>query len=116
MLSYTIEALKQYPGEVALIEELGCFLDELNLITRLEHDNIMRDEELLSFWNRINDAKEIYRDKTYQGVSGKKMVYHTEQLAAILEGFLEIVTCGTKGAPDLRGDLPDVFYLRGAGV
>ena len=29
MLSYTIEALKQYPGEVALIEELGCFLDEL---------------------------------------------------------------------------------------
>lgn len=96
MLSYTIEALKQYPGEVALIEELGCFLDELNLITRLEHDNIMRDEELLSFWNRINDAKEIYRDKTYQGVSGKKMVYHTEQLAAILEGFLEIVTCGIK--------------------
>ncbi len=56
----------------------------------------MRDEELLSFWNRINDAKEIYRDKTYQGVSGKKMVYHTEQLAAILEGFLEIVTCGIK--------------------
>lgn len=96
MLSYTIDALKQYPGEVALIEELGCFLDELNLITRLEHDNIMRDEELLSFWNRINDAKEIYRDKTYQGVSGKKMVYHTEQLAAILEGFLEIVTCGIK--------------------
>lgn len=77
----------------------------------------MRDEELLSFWNRINDAKEIYRDKTYQGVSGKKMVYHTEQLAAILEGFLEIVTCGIKKARrDLRGDLPDVFYLRGAGV
>ena len=67
----------------------SCFLDELNLITRLEHDNIMRDEELLSFWNRINDAKEIYRDKTYQGVSGKKMVYHTEQLAAILYRYAQ---------------------------
>ena len=110
MLSYTIEALKQYPGEVALIEELGCFLDELNLITRLEHDNIMRDEELLSFWNRINDAKEIYRDKTYQGVSGKKMVYHTEQLAAILEGFLEIVTCGIKKARWISGEICPTYF------
>ena len=110
MLSYTIEALKQYPGEVALIEELGCFLDELNLITRLEHDNIMRDEELLSFWNRINDAKEIYRDKTYQGVSGKKMVYHTEQLAAILEGFLEIVTCGIKKARRISGEICPTYF------
>ena len=85
-------------------------LDELNLITRLEHDNIMRDEELLSFWNRINDAKEIYRDKTYQGVSGKKMVYHTEQLAAILEGFLEIVTCGIKKARRISGEICPTYF------
>ena len=70
----------------------------------------MRDEELLSFWNRINDAKEIYRDKTYQGVSGKKMVYHTEQLAAILEGFLEIVTCGIKKARRISGEICPTYF------
>ena len=38
------------------------------------------------------------------------MVYHTEQLAAILEGFLEIVTCGIKKARRISGEICPTYF------
>ncbi len=98
MLQYTMEALKKYPGEVNVIEELGCLMDELNLINRIEKETLKGDGEVLSFWNSINDAKEIYRDKTYAGVSGNKVAYQTKELLAMLEGFHATVRHGIEKA------------------
>lgn len=103
MLDYTIGALKRHPGEVKVLTELGCFLDELNLINRIEQKEILEKEEVLSFWNRINDAKEIYRDKTFYGISGKKSSYRSEQLVEMLEGWRDTVETGIKKAC-CRGD------------
>ena len=98
MLDYTITSLKKYPGKVSVLKELGNFMDELELINRLESENIRHDEEVISFWNRINDAKEIYRDKTFSGVSGDVSEYSTEVLAGRLEGWKETVLCGVEKA------------------
>lgn len=98
MLDYTIQALKKYPGKVTVLKELGNFMDELELINRLESENIKNNEEVISFWNRINDAKEIYRDKTFSGVAGDVSEYNTENLAGMLEGWKETVLCGIEKA------------------
>lgn len=98
MLDYTIQALKKYPGKVTVLKELGNFMDELELINRLESENIKNNEEVISFWNRINDAKEIYRDKTFSGVAGDVSEYGTEVLAGMLEGWKETVLCGVAKA------------------
>lgn len=110
MLAYTIGALKKYPGEVKLIEELGCFIDELHLINRIERDAIEKQEEVLSFWNRINDAKEIYRDKTFSGVSGKKVIFTTENLAEVLNSFLATVERGIEKAVKLGGGICPTYF------
>ena len=85
MLRYTISALERYPQEVEITEELGDLIDELRLVVRLEKGSLSQEGEILSFWNRINDVKELYWDKTYQGISGKKKTYAGEALAEALK-------------------------------
>lgn len=98
MLDYTILALQKYPGKVSVLKELGNFMEELELINRLESDNIKNSEEVLSFWNRINDVKEMYREKTFSGVSGDVSEYSTQVVANMLEGWRETVLCGIEKA------------------
>lgn len=98
MLRYTILALEKYPEEVAVTEELGDFIDELRLVVRLEKDSLEKDGEILSFWNRINDVKEVYRDKTYNGISGKKKTYGSETLAQALREWEAFVKRGIEKA------------------
>lgn len=98
MLEYTMDALKKYPGEVELLSEFAALMEELHLINQMEEEHIKQEEELLGFWNKINDAKENYRDQTYEGISGKRTSVKTEYLAAVLEGFARTVACGIKKA------------------
>lgn len=110
MLEYTIGALKKYPGEISVLEELGSFLDELHFINRMEKEAIEQNEELLSFWNRINDVKEIYREKTFAGVSGKKTIFSSENLVEVLAGFLVTVKCGIDKAIQYGGGICPTYF------
>ncbi len=94
MLHYTVCALQKYPADVAVTEELGNFIDELQLIVRLEKDHLMGGGEVLSFWNRINDVKELYRDKVFDGISGEKKSYRSEELAVVLKEWEKAVAHG----------------------
>lgn len=98
MLRYTILALTRYPQEVEITEELGDFIDELRLVVRLEKGSLSQEGEILSFWNRINDVKELYWDKTYKGISGKKKTYAGEALAEALKEWEVFVERGIEKA------------------
>ena len=110
MLEYTIGALKKYPGEVQVLDELADLMDELNLANRLEKENLSGDGEVLSFWNRINDAKEIYRDKTFEGVSGRKTTRTTKELADMLESFHTTVRLGIEKACRLGSGICPTYF------
>lgn len=98
MLHYTVSVLEKYPETIAVTEELGNFIDELQLIVRLEKENLEKNGEVLSFWNRINDVKELYRDKTFSGISGRKKNYRSEELAAALKEWKAVVDHGIEKA------------------
>ncbi len=111
MLRYTIAALERFPAEVAVTEELGNFIDELRLAVRLEKESLSQDGEILSFWNRINDVKELYWEKTYDGISGKKTTYAGETLAQALKEWETFVTRGIEKACAFgNGICPTYFY------
>ena len=110
MLDYTIGALRRYPHKVSVTEELGNFLDELNLIHRLEKENLAGDGEVLSFWNRMNDAKEIYRDKTYKGISGGKMTFAGEELAQMLTAWRETLKHGIEKACGMGNGICPTYF------
>ncbi len=110
MLQYTISVLEKYPEEVKITEELGYFMDELQLVNRLEMETLSKEKEVLSFWNRINDVKEMYRDKTYSGVSGKKKAYQSKDLAAMLREWKETVDYGIIKACKLSGGICPTYF------
>lgn len=98
MLHYTISVLERFPGDVAVTEELGDLIDELRLVVRLEKGSLSQEGEILSFWNRINDVKELYWDKMYSGISGKKKTYAGEALAEALKEWEVFVERGIEKA------------------
>lgn len=110
MLRYTIAALDKYPADVAVTEELANFIDELQLIVRLEKENLAGDGEVLSFWNRINDVKEIYREKTYAGISGKKRSSRSEELSSVLKEWEAVVRHGIEKACSYGGGVCPTYF------
>ncbi len=110
MLDYTISALERYPETVEITEELGDFMDELRLVVRLEKDNLAKEGEALSFWNRINDVKELYRDKTFNGISGRKKSYSAGELAASLREWEQIVARGIDKACALGDGISPTYF------
>lgn len=110
MLAYTIRALEQYPAEVQITEEVGNLIDELHLTNRLEKENLFGEREVLSFWNRINDVKEVYRDKTFSGVSGRKRAYQSKDLAAVLKEWKQTVDHGIDKACSLSGGICPTYF------
>ncbi len=122
MLDYTIEVLEKYGKAVALPHELALFLKELAGINEQERGTIqalrgvtdaerIREEgEVLNFWNRINDAKEAYRDTVFEGITGEEEEITAAQLIAMLTGLRDTVHAGVEKAVVLgEGICPTYF-------
>lgn len=122
MLEYTLGVLKKYGGEIALPQELADFIKRLADINQRESDvihslsgveladTVIGQGEVLGFWNGINDAKEAYRDKVYEGISGNEEIVSSETVIHMLAGFLDTVKCGIEKACVLgEGICPTYF-------
>ena len=122
MLEYTIGALKNYPGELHLLDEFAEFFEKLAQITKeampeitsckdlTKAEDIKAKGELLGFWNRVNDAKEVYREVVFAGITGDKKKVDSREVVAILDNFLEAVKCGIEKACVLgEGICPTYF-------
>lgn len=122
MLEYTIGALKNYPGELSLLDEFTEFFEKLAKITKqcmpeitackdvTKAEDIKAKGELLDFWNQVNDAKEAYREVVFAGISGSKKSARSADVVTVLEDFLETVRCGIEKACVLgEGICPTYF-------
>lgn len=76
-LKVTLLALDLAEGKVSLIKELADLIRNLNrIITKEVPDGIIkRENAVMNFWNRMNDAKERFRQETFRGVSGQRISY-----------------------------------------
>lgn len=124
MLTYTVGALKKYPGDLHLLNELTLFMQQLERINlsckeaihgcetrdRKSAGEVVEHGEILDFWNQINDAKEEYRDKVYEGVTGRKITVSSERAVEILEEFLDTIRCGIEKALILGGGICPTYF------
>jgi hypothetical protein len=111
VLNYTVGVLKKYSMKVSITKELGMLIEKLAEIDREEKEHILSDQELMDFWNRINDAKEEYRESTYEGISGDKMTYDSDTLLHWLEGFRETVFHGIEKARAYGGTICPTYFV-----
>lgn len=122
MLEYTIDVLKKYEQGTFLPEELAVLVRELAEINKaqsanvhaldakMDAESIRANGQVLAFWNEINDAKEAYREKVFAGISGKETELSAQELAGILEGFLDTVQTGIAKATVLGDGISPTYF------
>ncbi len=110
MLAYTIDAVKKYVPAVEVLSEVVKLLRDLNGITIENLNSIMRNDELLEFWNDRNDVKEKYWQKTFDGISGAREEMSADEMYDILVHMQAVVTHGIRKAKAKEnGILPTYF-------
>ena len=98
MMDFTIAALDRCPGQVELLAEIGDFLEAVCRVNGAHAGDLVGDGEVPEFWNAINDVKEAYRARTWEGVSGERVSYGAARLAEMLRGLAATVARGIKKA------------------
>lgn len=97
-LEYTVRALRRYPKEVELLAGLADFVKQVEQIVKEEKQALLKEEKVISFWNKVNDAKEAYREQVYGGVTGERKQLSSGYLAKTLEEWYTVVRIGIEKA------------------
>ena len=81
-LKITLLALDLAGGKVSLLTELAELVRNLHLIIAEEvpRELVKRENAVMGFWNRMNDAKERFRERTFRSVSGERISYGEDVL------------------------------------
>ena len=72
---------------------------------------MLSDGEAMNFWSHVSEAKESYRAKVYDGVTGQRITVSVDDLVENLGLWLELVNAGLAKGVKLAGDVwPAYFY------
>lgn len=110
LMDYVLRCLHAYDRTVMLPEELNHLLSELARITEEEMASLSREGAQMSFWNRINDAKERYRRSVYAGPAGVGRPMRTAEAARLIDTCRRAVRIGIEKARAGRPVIPTYFY------
>lgn len=110
MLHFTIATVRKYRPDLELIAELAQLLFEMEDITLRFMNDIVRESELLEFWNQRNDAKEAYWEKTFGGISGARTAVDSGRLLSALEHMQEAVKAGIRKACKGEGGICPTYF------
>lgn len=110
IMEYTVKALGKCPSMLQITKEVVEYLLAMDAITLNHKNEIVRDGELLEFWNKRNDVKEAYVSRTFRGISGEKAEMETEKLTEILHNLLETVRHGIDKALALGDGIAPTYF------
>ncbi len=109
-LDFTIKMLRKYPYNISILKDLSQFIKDISTAVEEEKDSIFNDMEVISFWNKINDAKEKYRSNVYSGISGDRVSVDGKELANNLEDYYRVVEKGIEKACSLEDGICPTYF------
>lgn len=110
IMEYTLKALEKCPATVEITREVADYLQSMDTVTLIHKNEIVRDKELLEFWNKRNDVKEAYVSKTFRGISGGKVEMENGKLVAILQNLLDTVRHGINKALSVSDGIAPTYF------
>ncbi|MCD7726593.1 MAG: hypothetical protein LUI12_13755 [Clostridiales bacterium] len=110
MLTYTLGAIEKYDINVNMISEAAWLLDEVTKVVNEEKEALQTRQEVVSYWNRINDLKESYWEKVYNGIEGSRVEKSAKELVSSLQLFREIVEIGIQKACSMEEGICPTYF------
>ena len=104
---FLLKALEEYDTDWHIYAELSEFIDSLS---------ILLNAKLLpfEFWDKAATAREIYRQKTRLGISGKEKHITKAQLVEFLESGLKKLNDGIEKAWDKENNIISTYFINEA--
>lgn len=109
-LDFTIKMLRKYPCHISILEDLSEFIEDISMVVEEEKESLFSDIEVISFWNKVNNAKEKYRKNVYSGISGDRVSVDGKELSDILENFYHVVKKGIEKACSLENGICPTYF------
>lgn len=106
-LEFTIEKLNTYQEAVWVLRELQELIADVAKVLKQE---IEAGEAYYPVWDALNTAKENYREKIYQTVSGEYAAISYKELKSFLERILEVVRIGIRKAAACGNGLMPTYF------
>lgn len=110
VIEYTLKALQKCGNVLEITKEVADYLQAMDTVTMMHKNEIVREQELLEFWNKRNDVKEAYVARTFRGISGEKVEMEKAKLEEILHNLLDTVHHGIKKALSLGEGLAPAYF------
>ncbi len=109
-LEYTIGAIKKYVTEVELLSEVAQLIQGITECVRSEKESLLKEMEVIGFWNKVNDVKEAYREQIYSGVSGERTSLSKEILLAAMEEWNLVLSRGIEKACSFENGICPTYF------
>lgn len=106
-LEFTIKELNTYQEEVLVLKELRELIDK---VSEVLEQNVESGRAYYPVWDALNTAKEQYREKIYQAVSGEYQAISAEELKRFLGRILEVVQNGMTQAVTCGNGLMPTYF------
>jgi len=107
VLEFSKTCMDKYEPYLSLPEEIVTFIRHIN--RQLEHYNEGNLSEL-GYWDRVNNAKEAYREITKWGISGKNIELNCEYVTGFLNKWLEKLEKGIKRALEYGNGICPTYF------
>ncbi|WP_099467003.1 hypothetical protein [Konateibacter massiliensis] len=107
LLKYVQKTVNAYQAKAEVFNELYDFI--------IDTDNALKtyrrcQETKFWVWNKLNEAKETYRQKTIWGIEGSCKILEYDELAALLQNYMDYVEEGIEEAVNgIHGICPTYF-------
>lgn len=109
-LEFCIRFTEKYQEAVTVPKELAALAEEVAAAIVQEKPE-QAEGAVLSYWNRVNDAKEAYWKSVETGISGEMVTFTWEETAGLLRRFHQVVSHGVEKAVKAgKGISPSYFY------
>lgn len=106
-LEFTIQMLTKYQEDVRILTELRTLMAD---ISKVLEQKVECGEAYYPVWDALNTAKEQYREKIYQTVSGEYVTVSATELKDFLGRILEVVQKGMAQAVACGNGLMPTYF------
>lgn len=110
MLEYIIRHLKKYDCSLSVLKEIAALSGEIVRAGEKWKNELECQDQVIGFWNQINDAKEFFWESTAYQVDGSTINWTMTQILDTLNMYHFILKCGIEKSARLHPAVPATYY------
>lgn len=110
-IQFLREAVASHNHGIEVVKEAGELAEAICHAKEIYCEELLHQDEVIDYWNEVNDAKEHFWEATAKTVSGDILCWERDKVLAVLDDFAKILDWGIEKAKRMGHSVrPTYFY------